>query len=153
MRRAASAWTHHFHALQADAARIIASMRQPAFLMHVADALGDGAERVCAHFVHNGRLSFKQLVHIMAAESKEAAVADVEAQCADIVTELFTGRLLEQVGLWAHGHGRVCQACARTELMSGCPGEGPVCKQMNHGAFAGVHATSSHSVRSPRLPT
>jgi hypothetical protein len=81
--------------MQADSARIIASVRQPAYLMHVADSLGEEAESVCAHIVHNGRLTFSQLVRLMAAHRDNGG--SVESLCADIVSRLFSLRLVEQV--------------------------------------------------------
>jgi hypothetical protein len=67
--------------------------------MHVADTLGEDAESVCAHLVHNGRLTFRQLVHLMAAHLRDEVPSAVEGRCADTISQLFLGRLVEQVSI------------------------------------------------------
>jgi uncharacterized membrane protein len=94
--------------MQADARRIMLEMRQPACLMHVADTLGDRCERAAAALVHHGRLTFRQLVAVLATDARTAdtnggtqeacmsSSGSPEVDTAAVVTQLMTARLVEQ---------------------------------------------------------
>jgi hypothetical protein len=82
--------------MQADSRRIMLAVRQPAFLMHVADTLGADAERACTLLVQHGRLTFNQLAQAYAAAAGGGSES-LRSECAALVVRLMGARLLEQV--------------------------------------------------------
>lgn len=83
--------------LQVAPSRIFAAVRQPAFLVHVADTIGGFAEKVCEQFVFNGRLTFDNLVQNLAEQAPESEGTELPAQVASAVIALMQERLVEQV--------------------------------------------------------
>lgn len=92
---------------QVTASRIFAFVRQPAFLVHIADTLGPLAEKTCQQLVAYGRLDFRGIVdHILAEEQEHAAGEEGEGRpsteqtkeaLACVVMKLLQRRLVEQV--------------------------------------------------------
>lgn len=72
-------------------------MRLPAFLVHVADTIGELAEKVCEQLVYHGRLTFESLLHNLASEVPDEDDKDLPARCASAVVALMQERLVEQV--------------------------------------------------------
>jgi hypothetical protein len=89
--------------VQVSPSRIVASMRQPAFLVHVADTIGPLAEKVCEQLVAHGRLDFNGIVSHMLAESQQGQDEDppdaekMKQVCGEVVIKLLRQRLIEQV--------------------------------------------------------
>lgn len=88
---------------QVVASRIFAFVRQPAFLVHVADTLGALAEKTCQQLVAHGRLDFRGIVdHILAEEEEHApgeeqpSTEQTREALASIVMKLLQRRLVEQ---------------------------------------------------------
>jgi hypothetical protein len=108
------------------------SVRQPAFLMHLGDTMGPFAERLCTHFVHNGRLPFSHLLQHMISEVGEACAEHLEAQCAALVLQLLSARLLEQVRLSQSAIGDQCQAACPASLICWTYSVGVASNKSNH---------------------
>lgn len=79
--------------------RIVLSMRQPAFLLHVWDTVGEDAETLCTLLVHHGRLTLRQLTQAFAAAQAgdSATGADPAKAVASLVATLLNARIIEQV--------------------------------------------------------
>lgn len=104
--------------LQVAPSRIFAAVRQPAFLVHVADTIGAFAEKVCEQLVFNGRLTFENLVQNLAEQAGETDVSELPAQVASAVIALMQERLVEQVCSLCAPY---CTAWASWAAFSTCP--------------------------------
>jgi hypothetical protein len=85
--------------MQVDTNRIISTVRQAAFLVHVSDNLGASAEQVCQQLVFHGRLSFHAIVGHVGAEGaagEEEEGSTLVETCAKAVHSLMQGRFIEQ---------------------------------------------------------
>lgn len=81
---------------KADLQRIVQCVRQPRFLMHISDALGDWSERVTQLLVLYGRLPFELIVQRIAAEAGKSE-KDVAKKVASTLVQLMRERFVEQV--------------------------------------------------------
>lgn len=89
--------------VQAAPSRIFAAVRQPAFLVYVADSIGEFSALVCEQLIFNGRLTFEHLLQNMAAQASEEEAKGLPAKVASSVIALMQERLVEQVGHWHPG--------------------------------------------------